>query len=82
MAFPPMKAPATLRMKPGPGRPSPSAGEAEGTFMSGAFGDLAYLLAHVEPLGGDEFWIESTTGVFNRDEVKTAFEAGAIQQVN
>lgn len=50
--------------------------------MSGAFGDLAYLLAHVEPLGGDEFWIESTTGVFNRDEVKTAFEAGAIQQVN
>lgn len=50
--------------------------------MHGAFGDLAYVLAHLEPVGGDKFWIESTTGALDYEQIKAAFDGGAIQRVN
>ena len=80
--LPPMKAPAGIYLKPGLGRPSPNAGGIGGAFMFGPFGDLGFVLAHLEPQGGDEFWIESPAGKISHKEVKAEFAAGRIQRVN
>lgn len=81
MSLPPMKAPAGLYLKPETGK-GPRALGYENAWMFGAFGDLAYLLAHLTPEKGDVFWIESTTGKLTHDDVKDAFAVGAIQRVN
>ena len=82
-ALPPMKAPAGIYVTPGPGRPEPGnlLGRT-GAIRFGAFGDLAFFLAHIRPEGGDTFWIESTTGVISYEQVKADFDAGRITRVN
>jgi hypothetical protein len=82
MKLPPMKAPASLRIKPGPGRLTPTTMGHSGVLMFGPFGDCAFLLAHLEPAGGDEFWIESLTGTLKAEQVKAAYKQGLIERVN
>ena len=82
MKLPPMKAPASLRITPGPGRPTLTTMGYDGVLMFGPFGDCALLLAHLEPTGGDEFWIENVTGALTAEQVKAGHERGLIERVN
>jgi len=83
MNVPPMEAPASLFVKRGQGRPEPASGVRKGVYHAGPFGDCAFLLAMLLPAeGGDEFWIESTTGRLNADQIKDAFDRGLIERVN
>lgn len=80
--LPPVKAPAGIYLKPGPGREAPEAARIRGAFMFGAFGDLAFVLAHLEPKGGDIISIESPAGILSHEEAKAEYRAGRIQRVN
>lgn len=82
MKLPPMKAPASLRVKPGPGRPTPNTMGHSGVLMFGPFGDCAFHLTLLVPTGGDEYWVESVTGILTAEQVKAAYEQSLIERVN